>query len=265
MPTAELSVIVESKTEKAVSAQGFLDAVSHTLEILRSLDTALSLRRKGTLQWVISRLHSDSPATATLRAVPPSEEQDFSYAVIRSCLDGLERLAAGHPPPDNFSDDALEYAKLLSRDAVNDNSIVHITHQGRTLEVSERIAANADKDPDKTYFASGSVEGALEMVTVHGQRYFRVYDAVHGLGVPCYFDAELLESVKQGINRKVSVQGSVQSDRNGRIKSLKVSELRVLPDESQLPTPSQMRGLVRGMTEGRLAEDYLRELRDEAR
>ena len=111
MPAAEISVIVESNTEDSVSVQGFLDAVSHTLEILRNLDTAISLRRAGTLRWVISDLRSESPATATLRAVPSSEEQDFSYDVIRSYLDGLEQLSTGNALPDNFPDDALESAK----------------------------------------------------------------------------------------------------------------------------------------------------------
>ena len=265
MPAAEISVIVESNTEDSVSVQGFLDAVSHTLEILRNLDTAISLRRAGTLRWVISDLRSESPATATLRAVPSSEEQDFSYDVIRSYLDGLEQLSTGNALPNNFPDDALESAKRLSRDMANENNVILLRHQGRTVEVSERIAANIDDHLVKTYFATGSVEGTLEMVTVHGQRYFRVYDAVHGMGVPCYFDSALLEHVRQGISRKVSVQGSIQSDRNGKIRSLRVTELRLLPDEDQLPTPSQMRGLAKGMSEGRPAEDYLRDLRDEGR
>ena len=45
----------------------------------------------------------------------------------------------------------------------------------------------------------------------------------------------------------------------------KVSDMRLFPDEADLPKPSQLRGLVKGMTDGKLAEDYLRELRDDDR
>ena len=265
MPAAELSIVVDSNTEDPVSVQGFLDAVSHTLEILRDLDSAISLRRTGTVRWVISELHSESPATARLRAIPSSEEQDFSYDIIRNYLDGLEQLSTGTTIPKNFPDDALEYAKRLSRDMVKENIVILIQHQERTIEISERIAANADKHLSQTYLASGSVEGAMEMVTVHDRSYFRVYDTVHGMGIPCYFDPELLEHVRQGIGHRVSVQGDIQSDRNGKIRSLRVTGIRLLPDEGQLPTPSQMRGLVKGLSQGRPAEEYLRDLRDEGR
>ena len=265
MPAAEISVIVESNTEDSVSVQGFLDAVSHTLEILRNLDSAISLRRTGTLRWVISELHSESPATARLRAVPSSEDQDFSYDVIRSYLDGLEQLSTGNALPKDFPEDALESAKRLSRDMVKENIVILFRHQERTVEVSERIATNVDERLSQTYFATGSVEGTLEMVTVHDRSYFRVYDTVHGMGVPCYFNSDLLEHVRQGIGHRVSVQGDIQSDRNGKIRSLSVNTIRLLPDEGQLPTPSQMRGLVKGISEGRPAEEYLRDLRDEAR
>ena len=263
MPATELAIVVDSNSEDSVSVQGFLDAVSHTLEMLRNLDSAISLRRTGSLRWVISELRSESPATAKIRAVPTSEEQDFSYDVIRSSLDGLEKLSSGSGFPSEFPDDALESAKRLSRDMMKENIIVHLHHQGRTVEVSERIAANVDKRLSQTHLATGSVEGTLEMATVHDRSYFRVYDSVHGVGVPCYFDSELLESVKLGLGRRVSVQGNIQSDNNGKLRSVRVTGIRILPDEEHLPTPSQLRGLVKGMSDGRPAEDYLRDLRDD--
>lgn len=265
MPAAELSIVVDSNTEDPVSVQGFLDAVSNTLEILRNLDSAISLRRTGTLRWVISELRSESPATARLKAVTSPEGQDFSYDVIRSYLDGLEQLTAGNDLPANFPDDALESAKRLSRDMVKENTVILLRHQERNVEVSERIAANVDERLSQTYSSTGSVEGTLEMITLHDRSYFRVYDSIHGMGVPCYFEPTLLENVRQGIGRRVSVEGNIQSDRNGKIRSLRVARFRLLPDEDHLPTPSQMRGLVKGMTEGQPAEEYLRNLRDDTR
>jgi hypothetical protein len=40
-----------------------------------------------------------------------------------------------------------------------------------------------------------------------------------------------------------------------------VTDFRTVVEEDALPKPSQLRGLVKGMTAGEKAEDYLRKLR----
>ncbi len=63
------------------------------------------------------------------------------------------------------------------------------------------------------------------------------------------------------------LEGALGSLRELLLRSICAGEpspaSQMTPDEESLPTPSQTRGLVKGISEGRLAEDYLRDLRND--
>ena len=125
---------------------------------------------------------------------------------------------------------------------------------------SPRISVNIDELIDKSYLSEGSVEGVIEMVTVHDNNYFRVYDAIQGWGVPCYFRRESIDDVRNAFGKRVSITGRLRSDRLGKPEAMQVSDIRIL-GLGPLPTPSEVRGIAKGMTGGLKAEEYLRRVR----
>jgi hypothetical protein len=259
MTASEIIITVQGETEE-VPARGFVEAVSNSLEVLSELDSAISHKRAGTLRWMIGSLTYESPAMVTLRAVPLSEEVDVSAEVAQSFLGGLRVLQEGKSLPPIFSEAALDAVKRLAR--ISDGvKAIKIQHKKEVIRITEQLAANIDELVSRTFESVGSVEGRLEMVTIHSQRYFRVYEPVHGRGVVCYFPLELLETVKESLGGRVMVSGRLRSDRFGRPESVTVTDFRVVPDEEKLPKPSVLRGLVKGMTAGEKAEEYLRKLR----
>jgi hypothetical protein len=196
----------------------------------------------------------------TLRAVPLSEEVDVSAEVAQSYLGGLKVLQEGKGLPDIFSETALNAVKRLGR--IGDGvKAIRIQHTREIVRITERLAVNVDELVSRTFESIGSVEGKLEMVTIHSQCYFRVYEPVHGRGVVCYFAPALLETVKESLGKRVMVSGMLRSDRFGRPESITVTDFRTVLEAGALPKPSQLRALVKGMTAGEKAEDYLRTLR----
>lgn len=259
MTASEIIITVQGETEE-VPARGFVEAISGSLEVLSELDSAISHKRAGTLRWMIGSLKYESPAMVTLRAVPLSEEVDVSAEVAQSYLGGLRVLQEGKNLPEIFSEAALNAVKQLAR--ISDGvKAIRIQHKRDVIRITEQLAANIDELVSRTFESVGSVEGRLEMVTIHSQRYFRVYEPVHGRGVVCYFPLELLEIVKESLGGRVVVSGRLRSDRFGRPESITVTDFRVVPEEEALPKPSVLRGLVKGMTAGEKAEEYLRKLR----
>ena len=119
---------------------------------------------------------------------------------------------------------------------------------------------NIDELINSSYLSEGSVEGVMEMATVHDNNYFRVYDAIQGWGVPCYFQKDSLDEVAKALGKRVSITGRLRSDRLGKPSAVQVSDIRILGFEP-LPTPSEVRGIAKGMTGGLKAEEYLREVR----
>ena len=259
MVAAEITISVEGRTPDAL-VKPFLDAVGNSLQILEDLDTSIAMRRRPTLRWAIVHLRIGSPAVMTLKALPPMTGKDVSQDVVNNYVDGLELLAQGTGLPTFFSDLALNAAKRLADLTRGNERAVIVRTARRSVWVSQQISANVDDLVNRTYVSDGSVEGVVEMITIHDRPYFRIYDATQGWGVPCYFQQEGFEEIRNALGKRASITGRLRSDRLGKPESMQVSDIRVLGLEP-LPTPSEVRGIASGMTGGLKAEEYLRRVR----
>ena len=259
MVATEITVSVEGQTPDLL-AQPFLDAMGRSLEILRHLHASIAMRRRPTLRWAISHMHIGSPAVMTLKALPPTTGKDVSQDVANRYVDGLDLLARGERLPDFFSEDALNATKRLADLTRGNERVIIVSTALRSVQVSQRISVNVDEMVNRSYVSNGSVEGVMEMVTLHENTYFRIYDAIQGWGVPCYFRRESIDDVRNAFGKRVSITGRLRSDRLGKPEDMQVSDIRILGLEP-LPTPSEVRGIATGMPGGLKAEEYLRRVR----
>ena len=259
MAATKITVSVEDRTPDLL-AQPFLDAVHNSLEILKDLDAGIAMTRRPTLRWAIAHLNIGSPAVITLRALPPMTGKDVSQDVVNHYIDGLELLTQGRGLPPLFSDDALKAAKRLADLTRGNERVVIVRAEDRSVQISQRISANVDDLVNRSYVSDGSVEGVIEMVTIHEHIYFRIYDTAQGWSVPCHFRQESLDEVRNALGKRASITGRLRSDRLGKPESMQVSGIRLLGLEP-LPTPSEIRGIASGMTGGLKAEEYLRQVR----
>ena len=247
-----------SMDAEGLSVSAFIRAADETVEILRELDSAISMRRRGTLKWLIHEMHYGSPATMTIRGAAASEERDFGQDVVDAYFDGIQQIQDGKGLPPLFSDDSLEPAKRLGRLA--SAGILQFHNSRYQLQITERLAAAVDELVGETY-SEGSLDGRLEMVTLYGRPYFRVYDLMHGWGIPCSFNPEHIEAVRDNVGKRVLVTGRMRMDQRGTPLDMRTTNLASMPEDAALPYPSEIRGIARGMTEGLTAEEYLRRLR----
>ena len=260
----EITIKVESNTPDT-PVQPFVDAILSTLHVLRDLDSTISMRRRATLRWTLGKLSYGSPATITMVGFPPAEGRDVGPDVARRYIDGLRLLSVGKELPDFFSESALQAAKRLAQLTRDNARSITITSSERSIQVTQRIGVNIDDLMNRSYASEGTVEGVVEMATLHERTYFRIYDAIHGWGIPCYFATEMLDDVRDALGRRVIASGSLRSDHLGKPSSMRVNAIRRLRDDDELPSPKEIRGIAKGMTEGRKAEDYLREIRGDDR
>ena len=259
MAATEITISVEGQTPD-LPAQPFLDAVGNSLRILRDLDASIAMRQTPTLRWTIAHLNVGSPAVMTLKALPPTTGKDVSQDVVNHYVDGLELLAQGRGLPTFFSNDALNAAKRLADLTRGNERAVIVRTAHRSVQVSQRISANVDDLVNRSYVSEGSVEGVIEMITIHDRPYFRIYDATQGWGVPCHFRQESFDEVRNALGRRASITGRLRSDRLGKPEAMELSGIRILGLEP-LPTPSEVRGIARGTTGGLKAEEYHRQVR----
>ena len=256
---ADLTISMESKEQPV---KPFIEAVSVSMEILQELDVRISQRRRGVITWLIRTLHYGSPAQIVMEAATREDSTDVGAKVIEIFIQGIEVLNNGNELPDFFSEKALQSAQRLGSLATTGRELKLLSER-HVVQVSSRLSSNTAAMINRSYSAFGSVEGVMEMATLHENTYCRVYDSIQGWGVACYFHEDMLEHVREGFGKRVSVEGLLRSNRLGRPESIKMQSIKVLRPDYELPSIKQVRGVAKGMTEGLSAETYLREIRSD--
>ena len=243
-----------------IPIEPFLEAVGDTLSLLNDLDAAISARPRGTLRWLIADLGRGS-ATLTLMPETIVEDIDVGTEVVNRFVDGLDQINREATPPPYFTDEVLEKARGLA--SVLGAGVKRIEVQGpvRKTVITQRLAANVDEIIGKEYEYSGSVEGTLEMISVHGEGSFNVYHAISGRRVQCNLPKHLLETAKEALGRRVLVHGRLRVNAKGHPRRVLVEGIRVLGREEELPKAKDIRGILPDLTEGLETTEYLRRLR----
>ena len=92
----------------------------------------------------------------------------------------------------------------------------------------------------------GTIEGDLEDPIIQGRKRFLLYDRLAGRKIVCYFgDAISWEEIKNLFGKRIAVTGKIRSRRSGERASINVSSVYVFPREEDLPSPDEVRGLMK--------------------
>jgi hypothetical protein len=250
-----------------VTLRAFVDILNRARYILGDLDSAISERPRGSLEWYISDLAVGS-AVAVVESRPKVPEADDHLALMVSAnfVSGLDIVERGEAIPPYFSDTDMgrvrAIAQRLGKPGAETLEATHLNGGQASATVTEQAAVNVKKLLEPSSSAIGSVAGKLEVISVHGPPRFNVYDLVTKRAVRCRFPSEQLGEVAAALGRKVVVTGIVYRNSNGEPIRVEKPELRVLPDDAELPTTRDLIGLVPDLTGDLSAEEYVRRLRN---
>lgn len=89
----------------------------------------------------------------------------------------------------------------------------------------------------------GTVEGVLKAIDVSRQPIFRVYDLLTNKSVRCYFEPNLLDNIKEYLEKRVSVSGIIISREDGEKIGIEVESIDLFPEKKDLPTIEEMIGI----------------------
>lgn len=110
----------------------------------------------------------------------------------------------------------------------------------------------------------GSIIGQLDTVSVHDRFEARMWPERGGGAVSIRFDADQIDLVKDHLGGRVEASGRIRRDAFGQIQHLTLRSLELLPTFAESPPLSDLVGLDPDFTDGKSAEDYLREIRGQA-
>jgi hypothetical protein len=210
------------------------------------------------VQYRITDMQAQSAALKlepVLRELP----QQGGKVVLRLFRDTVTRLQAGKPVDHRFTFDDLETFRELVIPLKQHSSQVWVDGS----QLGAEYAANIDRILGSAVPSQGQVTGRLERVNVH-ERYEFVLFPVAGSPIKCKFGEKLLDQVRKGIKRTVTVSGTLffQPDKPFPDRA-NVAGMEIHPRDDDVPSLMQLRGIAPKCTGDRSAVEFVRAIRDE--
>ena len=248
----------------AIGLKAFSVAVTNWLRVLADIDSAISGEPSGSLTWVVSDLKIGSCSIAA-EARSKIEDRDVGPEVSRAFVQGFRILEFEGTTPPYLSESGMRNSKTILRLIGSEGvSGLRVGYQSDSFELSARASANIDQLLPTKRHAIGSVEGKLEMISLHGKSpRFIVYHHRTRKAVTCKFSADRLEEVKDALGKRVIISGRVHYNAKGEPLRVELDRMRKMLSSSELPSVSQMRGYAPNLTGEMSTSEYIRSVRGE--
>jgi hypothetical protein len=197
------------------------------------------------IQWAVhvkegSNLLSMVPSPETARATVKQ-----AYTTTTRALRAIQERKV---EKSGMSDAALTHMKMLSELSVPNGApptVVRMWVTREPIDVTPLIADAIAEEQRTTYKDFGTFEGRLEAIQDHnGRLNLRVHDHLLHQVVKCAFHDSLLQKAFKLFRKRVEVTGLIHYRKNDQPVSIDVADIEGLPDDSELPTPADVRGIL---------------------
>jgi hypothetical protein len=246
-----------------ISFETFAVVVRNTFDILADLDSAVSSTPRGSLEWFIADVSFGSLLIA-IESKSKLPDIDYSSKVTETFVNGLAHIQRERTTPPYFSDYGLRKTQELARKLRKDGAkavIIHDIEREVKAMITPEVVPDLGQLINVRFQEIGSVEGRLEMISIHRVPRFTVYHAITQRSIRCKFEPKLLDLVKDALGRRVVVSGVVYFNYRYEPVRVDLQKLMILPKEEELPSPKDLRGMAPDFTGDNTTEEYILSLR----
>lgn len=181
-------------------------------------------------------------------AIASSQTADANVhlAAVNRMQAGAQALVEGDFSSPLLTDKAIRHAKRLS-DLTKDGP--HVTAMRlwlarRPIQYGPDIADLVRQNEAASYSDYGTLEGTLRAITdQNGSLEIRIQDPLWSRAIRCRVTDEQIDEAMSAFRKRVEVAGVIHYNRLGRPTSIRMENLTTLPDDSELPTAADIRGL----------------------
>lgn len=198
------------------------------------------------IKWTV-RVHEGS---ALIGVEPdPSAPKSRLAMIYKKAIHGPTALAHGNIEDTGLSEKAIEHLKNLSNLAGKhqNGKGVNLWVEKKPISISSGIAKVIGEDWRSDYYDFGTVEGRLEAILdAAGGLKIRVRDFLYPRAINCVVPESLINKVLDNFRRRVELEGRIHYRHNGTPISIEVEVIRELPEDDELPTADDVRGIMAG-------------------
>jgi hypothetical protein len=224
------------------------EALDAWTDLLREVATNVAgAKGRDAVRFVVTEARAGS---FDLAARPQPAKQDVPAAIMprisTAITAGLRALERSARRPKHFNDTALLKLRDLGKLTSAETPIIALGNGARPIPLSARLLANVEAVLAPEVTSIGTVEGKLEGLIIHGKNRFLVFDPLTGRHVTCYFAERVrYNDVLQAFGKRVAVTGWIRSRRSGEKFDIQVHQLHVMPPDEELPTASDVLGVLK--------------------
>jgi len=229
-----------------LSPERFMTAARAFFGYIQELSTSFAPEGEPA-RWVV-RVREGS---ALLGVDPtPNVPIEVVNAVYKRAERGVRQIANGDIDDSGLTEAAIKHLRTLAE--ISEGNRGHMVpmrlwvHK-KPVDLDPKIADVIREDFRADYNDYGTIEGRLETITENnsGALQFQIRDPMWKQRVRCFFPEDLLTDVFDKFRKRVEVSGVIHYRKNGTPISIEAAKVDSLPDDSELPTAGDVRGILR--------------------
>lgn len=220
-------------------------------------------------------LRHSSPATVVVELTPHPEGQDISALVADRFIERVKLIMSGKLPEDYDSSTLEVFKNIGPRETRGSTkkppkkyfSELSIKTDSVFVDIEKSLAPEIDKIVGPDEIVHGSIAGTLELINIHAHaNTFRIYPVVGPKKVDCIFKDDQLGNAIAGINKFVNVTGELRYKRRDKFPyAVNDAMIDIYPDEKDLPSIFDLKGIAPNVTGELMSEDFVANLRNATR
>lgn len=266
MKKNEIKIIIEGMPDKGglIRADAFVYSLDSITKNIKKTDKLISGSGTSSFYLKLVELNYQSPATVIMEAIPINPDVDFREKTIEKFCSVYQAVQ-----DETIAEKEIDYGLI---EALNEttqiigkylNSIRIITN-GYDLNLTIIFKAKVDLALAPEEKSIGYIRGMLEYINIHQDKnLFRIYPDVGPKKVSCHFPQELTEKAIDSIGKFVEVKGEIKYKAISKYPhEIIVEEIEAFPDEKELPSLYELRGIAPDLTGKLSSEQFVRKIRN---
>lgn len=236
--------------DQPLSATDFIKQV----EALRQLLALTGDQDDG--ETKIVKLHMNSPATVVMD--PPA-----SGKVMERFFNGLRSVALDGAAPSDFGRPVFEALKDFAAVVGKGVRSAELQFAGGTICIDAAARRRIESVFGADTVSSGSVDGMLEAINVHGKKNtFALYPIVGASRITCKFDDRLFQDVRPALGKYVIIEGELRYRWRDKFPYEAVATgLKIMDDWEDQPSFTEIIGMAPNATDGATSEEFVKSAR----
>jgi hypothetical protein len=185
---------------------------------------------------------------SALIAISPAASAPVSVveAVYEKAASGIEHVRRGDIEGSALPESALRYLRTLSELSEPDKRKpveMRIWIKRKPVSMGADIGRAITEDWRSDYSDFGTIEGRLDTIQDRGSLIIFVRDPLFPTSIRCHFDEKLLPQVFDSFRKRVEISGTIHYRKNGIPIRIDAVTIEALPDDSELPSADDVRGI----------------------